>query len=91
VRVIHVTAKAGPDGKLHLAIPVGPGDGEYEVAVVVQQRPAPRKFPEGYQPTPEELGWPPGDFEQTFGSIQDESFVAPDRRMPEPIEPLDTE
>jgi hypothetical protein len=27
--------------------------------------------------TPEQLGWPPGYFEATFGSITDETFVRP--------------
>jgi hypothetical protein len=91
VRVIQLIAKAGTDGKLHLVIPVGAGDEEYEVAVVVQSRPAARKFPEGYQPTPEELGWPVGFLETVIGSIEDESFVAPPRHPAKPIPPLDAE
>jgi hypothetical protein len=82
--VIRVTAKAGPDGCFHLKLPLGDPNQLYDVAVVVSVRP-----PEGTKPTPEELGWPPGYFEQTFGSIQDEAF----RRYPQgefPVrEPLD--
>jgi hypothetical protein len=29
------------------------------------------------QSGPEELGWPPGYFEQTAGAIQDETFTRP--------------
>lgn len=42
-------------------------------------------------PTPEELGWPPGYFENTFGSIDDEKFVAPPRLPAKPIPPLDAD
>jgi hypothetical protein len=88
MRVIQLSAKAGPDGVLHLDIPVGSADGEYEVAVVVQAKPSANG---ARQPTPEELGWPPGYFEKVVGSITDESFVAPPRRPPKPIEPLDAD
>jgi hypothetical protein len=27
--------------------------------------------------TPQDRGWPPGYFDKTFGSIDDESFVCP--------------
>ncbi len=42
-------------------------------------------------PTPEELGWPPGFLKSTYGSIQDETFVAPPRPPAKPIPPLDAE
>ena len=44
---IHLTATAGPDGVLHLEIPVG-APGEYDVWITPKRK-----------PTPEELGWPP--------------------------------
>jgi hypothetical protein len=85
MRVIQMAAKADADGVLRLTIPVGAANGEFEVAVVVSPRPA----PEPGAKTPEELVWPPGFFEKTFGSIQDEAF----RRYPqgeyEKREPLD--
>ena len=68
--VIRMTATAGPDGVLHLSVPVG-GEGEFEVQVVVTLKPAPTA---PKPKTPEELGWPPGYFENTFGSITDEAF-----------------
>jgi uracil-DNA glycosylase len=89
MRVIQLTAKAGPDGKLHLTIPGGAADAEYEVAVVVQPKPPPRTFPEGYKPTPEELGWPPGFLEQMYGSIDDDKFIRHPQPPADPVEPLE--
>lgn len=92
MRVVQLTATAGPDGVLRLSIPVGAAAGEFEVAVVVQPKPAPRPPADPSRPpTPEELGWPPGFLEKTFGSITDESFVAPPRLPPRPVPPLDLE
>lgn len=85
--VIRMTATAGPDGVLHLSVPVG-GEGEFEVQVVVTPKPAPAA---AKPKTPEELGWPPGFLESTFGSITDEKFVAPPRPPAEPLPPLDLE
>jgi hypothetical protein len=76
--VIRLTATAGPDSVLHLSVPVGAA-GEYEVTVAFAPKPA------------EELGWPPGFPERTFGSIDDETFVAPPRDSIKPIPPLDQE
>jgi hypothetical protein len=89
MRVIQMTARAGPDGVLHLTVPVGAADGEFEVAVVVQAKSSVNGV--GRTPTPEELGWPPGYFEATYGSITDERFEAPPRRPGKPIPPLDLE
>jgi hypothetical protein len=61
--------KAGRDGVLHLEIPVGAPDAEFEVVVVLQPSP-----PVPGSATPEDLGWPPHYFEQTAGSIQDPTF-----------------
>jgi hypothetical protein len=58
--------KVGEDGVLHLDIPVGAPNSEFEVVVVLQPRAAATR--------PEDLGWPPGYFEQTAGSIQDPTF-----------------
>ena len=80
---IRVTATAGPDGVVRLAIPVGEAGVEYDVVVTPTPQ-ADRK------PTPEELGWPPGYIENTFGSIDDETFVAPPRsRISRPVPSLD--
>jgi hypothetical protein len=61
--------KAGRDGVLHLEIPVGAPEAEFEVVVVL--RPG---LPASAPATPEDLGWPPDFFEETAGSIQDPTF-----------------
>jgi len=70
--VLHSTS--GPDGKLHLEVPVGKPGAEFEVEVVVRPKPAPGN------------GWPPGYFD-LFGSIDDETFVRPPQgELPPPVE-----
>jgi len=88
MRVIQITARPDADGVLRLSIPVGPSAGEFEVAVVLNPRPAAPVNPAAAK-TPEELGWPPGFLESTFGSITDEAFVAPPRHPPRPVEPIE--
>jgi hypothetical protein len=85
---IHLSATAGPDGVLHLDVPVG-SPGEFEVHVRVVPKPAVNG--PGRAQTPEERGWPPGYFEKVVGSITDESFVAPPRGPSRPVPPLDAE
>ncbi len=60
--IIHSTS--GPDGKLHLEVPVGQADTEFEVEVAVRP-----KADSG-------AAWPPGYFD-LFGSLDDETFVRP--------------
>ena len=70
--VIH--SRSGPDGKLHLEIPVERPDTEFEVEIVVRPKPATGK------------GWPPGYFD-LFGSIDDETFVRPPQgELPPPVD-----
>jgi hypothetical protein len=84
MRVIQMAAKADPDGVIRLTIPVGTAGGEFEIAVVVSAKATANGTAK--PKTPEELGWPPGYFEQTFGSIDDEAF----KRYPQgEYEPLD--
>ena len=80
---IHLTATAGPDGVLHLDVPVG-GAGVFDVFV----RPKAKANGTGRKPTPEELGWPPGFFERTAGSISDPTFERGDQGTFEQREPL---
>ncbi len=75
MRVIQVTATAASDGVIRLNIPVGTSGSEYELAVVVSPRPAPTPADSTRPKTPEELGWPPGYFENVIGSIDDETFM----------------
>ena len=85
MRILQLTGKSGADGLLHLTIPAEAGT-EFDVAVVVQPKAGAQD--DGRTPTPEELGWPPGYFEATFGSIQEETFVAPVGTPPRFTEPL---
>ncbi|MFO0802558.1 MAG: hypothetical protein U0791_05475 [Gemmataceae bacterium] len=80
----HVEADAS--GVIHLDIPVGSG-GDYDVQVVVTPKPQMNGCTR--QPTPEELGWPPGYFEQTAGSITDPAFERGDQGEFEVREPFE--
>jgi hypothetical protein len=78
VKIVHLKAKAGEDRSLHLTVPVGVADSEFEVAVVLTPvkgngPPESTRYP----------GWPEGYIESTAGSIQDETFV----RHPQPVFP----
>ncbi len=65
MQTIRVLEKTGKDGTLHLHIPLGQPEAEFEV--VVQPRGAVESR------TPEERGWPPAYFDLA-GSIADETF-----------------
>jgi hypothetical protein len=79
MQTIRVLEKTGKDGMLSLRIPLGKPEAEYEVLVVVQ--------PRSGATTPEERGWPPGYFENTFGAIADDTFVRPPQgELPRPVE-----
>lgn len=79
MQTIRVLEKTGKDGMLSLRIPLGKADAEYEVLVVVQ--------PTTAAATPEERGWPPGYFDKTFGSIDDETFAhLPQGELPKAVE-----
>lgn len=69
--VLHATS--GPDGKLHLEVPVGSPNAAFEVEVVVR-------------PKPVGVVRPPGYFD-LIGSIDDETFtVHPQPPLPPPVE-----
>jgi hypothetical protein len=71
---IVIYSRSGPDGKLHLEVPVGRADTDFEVEVVARPK------------TPEDKGWPPGYFD-LFGSIDDETFMRPPQGdLPPPVE-----
>jgi hypothetical protein len=82
MQTIRTLEKTGKDGTLHLHIPLGKPDAEYEVVVVLQ----PAGTPDTLAP-PEERGWPPGYFDRTFGSITDDTFErAPQGELPRPVD-----
>ena len=59
-----IHSRSGPDSKLHIEVPVGVPNAEFEVELVVRPK------------SPRSEGWPPGYFD-LFGSIDDESFIRP--------------
>lgn len=65
---IKMRSRLGEDGILRLDIPLGMKDKEVEVMVIYQSVETGTK-------TPEDLGYPPGFFEQTYGSCQDDPIV----------------
>jgi hypothetical protein len=67
---INLRSHVGSDGILHLEIPLGITDKEIEVMVIYQQL-----EPSAQGKTPQNLGWPAGFFEQTYGSCQDDPIV----------------
>jgi hypothetical protein len=85
MRVVQLTVTPDADGVLRFAIPAGPGvTGPVEAAVVLT--PAPTANGTHPAKTPEELGWPPGYFENVVGSIDDETFMRhPQPEYPPPV------
>jgi hypothetical protein len=77
---IKLQSHAGADGLLKLEVAVGMADTDFEVVVIVQPIAKAASLP---TTTPEDLGWPPGFFERTYGILADDPI--------EPIEPLEYE
>lgn len=69
--VIH--SRSGPDGKLHLEVPVRQPDTDFEVEMVVRPTTATKQFPPGYF--------------DLIGSVDDETLVRPPQgELPPPVE-----
>jgi len=69
--VLH--SRSGPDSKLHLVVPVGQPDTDFEVEVVIRPQPNTRTFPPGYF--------------DLLGSVDDETLsVHPQPSLPPPAE-----
>ena len=67
MRTVHVQSQTGSDGILHLEIPVGLPNADFEVVLVIQSRGTAPRTEAG-----EAHGWPPGFFEETAGAWQGE-------------------
>ena len=81
MHTLRVTERTGKDGVLHVRVPLGTPDADFDVVLVVQPKEA-KPSPA----TPEELGWPPGYFDLA-GSIDDETFARPPQGdLPKPVE-----
>lgn len=71
---ILIRSRSGPDCKLHLEVPVGQPNTDFEVEVVFRAKGDPSEK------------WPAGFFD-LFGSITDETFVRPPQgELPRPVE-----
>lgn len=70
MRSIKVRSHVGADGMLHLNIPLGLTDRDVEIMVIYQPLET-----ESKTKTPQELGWAPGFFENTFGAWEGEPLV----------------
>ena len=83
---ITVQSHVGEDGILRLQIPVGVKDADLRVTINFQ-------LPDlnGAAKSPEELGWPPGFFEATYGCLKDDPIERPpqyyDQEVPPPVPP----
>ena len=81
MHTLRVTERTGKDGVLHIDFPVGTPDADFEVVLVVQPKPG-----EPAEGLAVPHGWPPGYFDNTFGSITDETFMRPPQgELPKPI------
>lgn len=70
MKSIKLSKKVGTEGILHLDIPVEIIDTEVEIMVIYQPLQSP------IQPNAlDDLGYPPGFFEQTYGSCADDPIV----------------
>lgn len=76
---VKTNACVGLDGTLRVEVPTPLRGTDVEVMLVVQPVPAHEALPSSTALTPEELGWPPGFFERTFGSLRDD----PLERLPQ--------
>lgn len=82
MQMVRILERTGKDGVLHLQIPIGQPEAEFEAVIVLQPKP-----PAATSSTPEERGWPPRYFETTYGSINDETFMRqPQGELPQPVD-----
>ncbi len=81
VQTLRVTERTGKDGVLHVSIPLGAPEADFEVVLVVQP-----KVTEPSAAASEQPGWP-SDYFALAGSIDDETFVRPPQgELPKPVE-----
>ncbi len=81
MQTLRISQRTGEDGVLHVSVPLGTPNADFEVVVVVQP-----KDTASSSTAPEELGWPPGYFDLA-GSIDDPTFVRPPQgELPKPVE-----
>lgn len=72
---VKLHSHVGRDGLLKLEVPVGLAETDVEIMIILH--PIEPVTPSTAK-TPEELGWPPGFFERTAGSIPDFPDIEPE-------------
>ncbi len=70
MHTVRLNSRADADGFLHLKVPVALLNTEIKVTLILQPI-----LPASVKPTPEELGWSPGFFEQTAGAWEGEPLT----------------
>ncbi len=65
METITLHSRVGADGVLKLQVPVKVTNTDLEVVLIVQP----------VAPAGRELGWPPGFFEQTYGSFREQPII----------------
>jgi hypothetical protein len=78
-----LNSRADAEGFLHLKVPVALPNAEIKVTITFQPI-----LPVSAKPTPEELGWSPGFFEQTAGAWEGEPLTRGEQGEYEPREEL---
>ena len=80
METITLHSRVGADGLLRLQVPVKATNTELEVVLIVQP----------VASAAQSLGWPPGFFEQTYGSFDDQPLVRESQGEYEVREELDS-
>lgn len=75
MNTLQIKARAGHDGILKLEVPTTPNQ-DFDVLVVLQ--------PVEHEPV-DQLGWPIGFFEETYGSLADDPIDEAFPPLPDPI------
>jgi len=70
MKTIKIRSHVGRDGVVKLEIPTELTETDIDVVVMYQPAETPT-----HQPSPEELGWPSGFFEETAGQWQGEPLI----------------
>lgn len=80
MQTVRMVTRTAADGSLSLRIPLDQPEAEYEVVVVLQLATS------SNGPTAGGERWPDGFLQETFGSVEDESFVRhPQGQLAEPV------
>ncbi|MCT7955934.1 hypothetical protein [Laspinema palackyanum] len=74
MEILKLKIRADGEGKVVLQVPQNLANQELEIAIIYQAT-----CPPPVTQRPEELGWPPGFFEQTAGCLADEPLVRYDQ------------